>query len=437
MPENAPNATSQMSLTSTPGIHRLPTEIIGHIFVIGCPTPNHELPVVDVRPFQHQVLVGSVCQLWRDIAHRWPALWTSAVVRYPRSRKDVAFREEMISLVLRRSGTLELDLSINLDVIPQSEIRESIHPFYDHIVPHLQRVHTLHLQCARNPFDLMSFSNVPELPKLRHFYIEGPFPSVELALPSCIKNSPLETFHCPAPCTLSIVPTSQLRRICISRPRAEQEHTRFINKCNGLRALTLLGQWSDDANISSATLTHFNLYVVTLPAAILVDMPNLLHLHLHIHILRPSGTSWPPLPSLRSLSIPTSADSQPLLAEISRVAPQLVALRINLASVSDAVKFIRARREEEPDGRVRRKRLRLLVITRNFSMGGEEPLHVRWGDLSITPILHLWDPNVEAGWRLEQSINPIVIDGVEIRRSIHANHGDKDSFSALADRITD
>ena len=135
-----------MSLTSATGIHRLPTEIIGHIFVIGCPTPNHELPVVDVRPLQHQVLVGSVCQLWRDIAHRWPALWTSVVVRYPRSRKDVAFREEMISLVLRRSGTLELDLSIDLDNIPQSEIRESIHPFYDHIVPHLQRVHTLHLQ---------------------------------------------------------------------------------------------------------------------------------------------------------------------------------------------------------------------------------------------------------------------------------------------------
>jgi len=95
----------------------LPDEVIAHIFVMGCPAPNHKFLKIDTAPLQYQVLVGSICRLWRKIANECPCLWTSVVVRHPFSenkcpKKKLEFYEEMISVVLGRSGTLELDLSI-------------------------------------------------------------------------------------------------------------------------------------------------------------------------------------------------------------------------------------------------------------------------------------------------------------------------------------
>ena len=125
-------------------IHCLPDELLAHIFVMGCPAPNHKLTAIDRAPFRYQVLVGSICRLWRDIAHECPPLWTSVVVQYPsswnkRARKKLQFYEEMISVVLRRSGSLEIDLSIRMHGVDGF----SGFPHFDHIIPHLQRVHTL------------------------------------------------------------------------------------------------------------------------------------------------------------------------------------------------------------------------------------------------------------------------------------------------------
>jgi hypothetical protein len=172
--QTAANIKFQTNLTST--IHRLPNEVIAHIFVTGCPTPNHKLKQLDDAPLQHQVLVGSICKLWRKIAHESPDLWTSVTVRYPfprnkSSRKKPKFYEDMVRSVLRRSGTLEVDLSIKIDFIFGS----SAHPYYDHVAPHLQRVHTLDVFVKRQDefLDWFPGSNIPELPKLRHFYTKG------------------------------------------------------------------------------------------------------------------------------------------------------------------------------------------------------------------------------------------------------------------------
>jgi hypothetical protein len=110
------------NLTSATGIHRLPNEILAHIFVTGCPTSNHKLYRIDMTPLQHQVLVGSVCKLWRNIAHGCAALWISVAIRYPMPKGKSSGSKlkfyEMIFSVLPRSGTMEVDLSIKTESVP-------------------------------------------------------------------------------------------------------------------------------------------------------------------------------------------------------------------------------------------------------------------------------------------------------------------------------
>jgi len=433
--QSAANVRSQMNLTSA--IHRLPNEIIAHIFVVGCPTPNHDRPSVDVAPIQHQMLVGSICGLWREIAHKCPALWTSVVVRYPKSKYDLKSYKETICSSLRRSGTLGLDLAIKVDTFPGH-----IYPYCGHVVPHLQRVHTLFLQCRVNR--LPSW-NMPQLVKLRHLYIKDSHTSLETFIfPSCA-DSPLERFHFSsydAP-QFSFIPTSRLRDVRFSCCRVDEQIASFVNKCNNLQVLALrVHNWAPDVIISSVTLTHLNLFTDMLLVALPGNLPNLRHLRLHI-VFRVSSSShpssWPPLPSLRSLSIQMPfGGSHSILPNILHVAPQLVALQIGYAEACEAVKSIRAHREDGLDGGVRRKRLRLLLLMADDDPESKiEPPHSRWGDLpTVAPILHNWDPNQLAGWRSVQINNPIVIDGVEIRQSSYIANP-KISISDLADQLTD
>ena len=71
MPQNtqSPAAANASRANLTSPIHRLPNELIADIFVMGCPAPNHKLAGIDTEPFRHQMLVGSICRLWRETAH--------------------------------------------------------------------------------------------------------------------------------------------------------------------------------------------------------------------------------------------------------------------------------------------------------------------------------------------------------------------------------
>ena len=433
MPHNtsAANVRSQINLTST--IHHLPNEIIAHIFVVGCPTPNHDGLCVDVAPIQHQMLVGSICSLWREIAHECPALWTSVVVRYPKSENDVKSYGEMICSSLRRSGTLGLDLAIRVDTFPG---QEPTYSYCDHVVPHIQRVHTLFLECR---VDCLPSWNMPQLVKLRHLYIWGSHASPENPILLSCANSPLETFHFISYNALQLasIPTSRLREVSIRYSGVDEQITYFITKCNNLRVLALWGHdWASDVIISSVTLTHLDLLTEILPVALLSNLPNLRHLRLLAITVSPSyPSSWPPLPSLRSMSIHILfGRSQSIIPDILRVAPQLVVLKIGYADAFEAVKSIRAHREDGLDGGVRRKRLRLLLLDHTLESNIEPP---RWGDLpTLTPILHIWDPNQLAEWRSVPINNPIVIDGVEIRHSSYIANP-KIFISDRADQLTD
>jgi len=189
--------------------------------------------------------------------------------------------------------------------------------------------------------------------------------------------------------------------------------------------------------ISSPTLTHLDLHAWSmweLPPRLLGSLPNLLHLRLEIGTIESESDPplWPPLPSLRSLSVEielVQRTCEPFVTDLLRVAPQLVALQIDELDAAEVVQFIRAHRGELVDG-IERKPLKLLVL-----MSGDEFFDSRekWGNLSmIAPILRGWDPENRTGWHLKQCRHPIVIHGIEIRRK---GYGLVTPFYTVADQI--
>jgi hypothetical protein len=426
--QTAANVRFQANLASV--IHRLPNEVIAHIFVSGCPTPNHKLKHIDVAPLEHQMLVGSICKLWRNIAHDCPTLWTSVVVRCPLSRNKpsrnkLKFYEDIIGSVLRRSRTLEVDLSLRIDYVP--EFWQSDPPYYRQVAPHLQRVQTLDVERRDQFMDWLLRTKIPRLPKLRHFYTKGCQTSGGPSIfPFCIVHNPLETFYYEVPYHLpfDIIPTSRLRYVHIGMLCIERKLVDFVSGCSNLQVLELYGtDWHRDAIISSSTLTHLDLRAWQLgefPTKLWDGLPNLLHLHLraeYVDISRQPfiSRSWASLPLLRSLSIhPRKKESQltptaPHLTDILRCAPQLIALRLAEVDALEAIEFFRTYRGDELRGSIGRKPLQLLQLITTH-----EQIQGRWGDLvTIAPILRRWDPE-ETEWHSEKCVNPIIIDGVKI-----------------------
>jgi hypothetical protein len=125
------------SQTTSASACQSPPQNTTHIFIVGCPAPDLESPRIDLAPLRYQLLVGSVCGVWRQVAHGCPALWTSVVVRYPKA--DLRFYEEMLCSTLRRSGTPELYISVQGGTGHGSEG----YRYFGHVVPHFQRAHTL------------------------------------------------------------------------------------------------------------------------------------------------------------------------------------------------------------------------------------------------------------------------------------------------------
>jgi len=436
----AVNARFRANLTSP--IHRLPNELIAHIFVMGCPAPNHKLEGIDTAPFRYQVLVGSICRLWRETAHQCPSLWTSVAAFYPaRSRggKKLAFYEEMMAEILGRSGTLELDLSLRISWF-------SVLGDYDHVIPHFQRVHTLHVKFERS-MDFPLSTHTPAFTNLRHLYAKGYDCGTAGSLPSFGENFPLESlyYETDRPLNVSTLPTSRLRYCHIFLGHVSQQTIQLINKCSDLRVLELWGDtWDPDTLISSSTLTHVDLHVwgeLPFRGPVAQGLPNLLHLRLEVDDafeLPIHPLSWTPLPSLRSLSIRFGRDGLPdesygaHLVEILRGAPRLVALQIDEIDAPEVIEFISTHWEEEIGDGLRRKPLRLLIL-----MIQSQEAETTWGDLPhIAPLLYSWDHDAQDEWCLKRCINPIKIGGGEVRREDY-DAAFQTPLSVLADQIAD
>ena len=451
MPQNTRSRTAAIArfranLTSV--IHRLPNELMAHIFVMGSPPPNHKLEGIDTAPFRYQVLVGSICRLWRNIAHECPSLWTSVAVFYPLrafqgKKTPLEFYEEMICVILGRSGTLQLDLSVRFHRLPN--VSGVAH--YNHIIAHLRRAHILDVEFEYS-VDFPLFTHTRELLHLRHLYAKRHASRGGSFSPSFGEKSPLETLYCETsqPFHVSTLPTSRLRYCRISQGHISKQTAQFINKCRKLRVLDMWGRtWEPAVLIPSSTLTRLVLHawrVLPLYGPLAQGLPNLLHLRLRVDDALESRLpihppSWTPLPSLRSLSIEFGRASHQcvslgsLLIEILRGAPQLVALRIDEIDAREVIEFIGTHREEEiGDGR-RRKPLRLLILMTN-SQGAKT-----WGDLpDIAPLLHSWDPDVQTEWRLQKCNSPIKIGGGEVRRGSY-DAAFRTPLSVLADQIAD
>ena len=364
---------------STAFIQRLPTEIIAHIFILGCPRPDHARHRIDAAPLHHQVLVGSICQRWRSIASSSPALWTSVVVRYPYRERDLKFCTKMINLMFQRSGKLELDLSV--DIFYYRTHFPSAHPCYELIVPHLQRVHTLDVHCGPHFQSLLPISNLPELVNLRHYYAKqgaGLVAKSKLAFPPCARNSPLESFHYDfrGSLDLSTIPSS-LHTLSMKMPGRgrylELDVTKFIKERNFL-ALTLYGPyWCPVClAVSSPTLTFLSLDIKMSRqslASLVGQLPNLLHLCFRVRYIRVPGEQQlcHPLPSLRSLNFRVidgrPHPPEPYITGVLRGAPQLVALQIwDVDTFEVVVEFYRTHNEEESDKGIKRHPLRLLLL---------------------------------------------------------------------------
>ena len=194
-------------------IHRLPNEIIAHIFFLGRPTSIHAIAFDGSH--KYPILLGSICQLWRQISRSSPRLWTYVLLRVPDS--DITFGREMLRTFLELSRSLELYIMmVPTECYSVPDASPFTSPYFDDIAPHLSRICTLFafIDTWDGNLGVIPLQANIELPQLRHFsvYQHGQLNCGDpFILPLCARRSPLETFRCSLatyfPLDMTIMPT--------------------------------------------------------------------------------------------------------------------------------------------------------------------------------------------------------------------------------------
>ena len=358
-------------------------------------------------------------------------------------KTPLAFYEEMICVILGRSGALQLDLSVRFHRLPS--VSGVAH--YSHIIAHLRRAHVLDMDFEGGAyFPLLTYTQ--ELLNLRHLYAKGHAFEDGPFFPSLGERSPLETlyYETSGPFRVSTLPSSRLRYCHIWQRHIDRHTAELVNKCGNLRVLELWGDtWGPAVLISSSTLTHLHLHaqqVLPLNGQLAQGLPNLLHLRIQVDRAQSESPihapSWTPLPSLRSLSIEFGTASHQRvsygshLIHILRGAPRLVALQIDEIDAPEVIEFIRTHKEEELSDGARRRPVRLLLLMVDFQQA-----ETRWGDLpNIASLLFSQDCIAQTEWRLQRCINPIKLGDFEVRQQVYGA-ASSCPLSVTADRFAD
>jgi hypothetical protein len=429
-------------------IHRLPNEVIARILVIGCPLPYHKGSDVDASPLKYQVLVTSVCTLWRQIAHHSLSLWTSVVVRPPRSKKSLRLHQNLLSAALARSGTLELDISINVPDRSWDALA-----YYDVLAPHLSRAHTLDVDIWNRHANLIPVSSIPSLNKLRRFYAKGSICHIPVMFPLTAQHPPLETFYYDMPDSLlcmSSVPTAELRVFsfrCLGSDIEPNELVKLVENCK-LQTLEIdVWNWEPEEILSSPTLAHLDISICTFArsstSCVIGQLPNLRHLRLTVANVRNGGNEvmWPPLPCLKSLNLAIddmSGQCGPYFKNVLQGAPQLVALQVNDTETLGVVHLFGAQWGKGGTESVSGKSLRLIRVLIEMPLSKE-----RYDELSdLARILHGRRPHIRTEWYTrqfsltpEEEWIPLVLDGVEATHLVGWREEPSPPLSRCADKI--
>lgn len=184
----------------------LPFELIAHVFILGCPRsrfedtlfapPEMEWPE---DPLPYQLLVASVCRLWRHVALGTPKLWSSIFVNLSlidnRSRITTP---ESLRLIEQRSAATDLFLYITAsdwDGCSSGPVIDPTPDIVPIIVRMLPRVYTLAID-AFDAIQIEAIFPLVNLPRLRHLYFEQTF-EFNPSTPEAIfdRTIHLESFH--------------------------------------------------------------------------------------------------------------------------------------------------------------------------------------------------------------------------------------------------
>lgn len=107
---------TEQNLTSP--IHKLPDELVAHIFILGCPKPTIDTDRPEPGdmaddPLPFQVFVSSICRRWRRISLQSPTLWSFIFIMLPFKNLGMAKRYlPLMNAIVQRSGVVSLTFTI-------------------------------------------------------------------------------------------------------------------------------------------------------------------------------------------------------------------------------------------------------------------------------------------------------------------------------------
>lgn len=343
-----------MQAGSVSKIHSFPAEVLGHVFVLGCPALEAHLNIrrgrgpAGYQVRRYQALVGSVCSRWRQISHETPSLWAAMLVNWQNvlvsDVRKAAIHDSMLELSIKRSGALDIDVAIICPLFESVLTSKSSNLF----IKALPRIRRLSVQCQVYPesainrsHTLFPIQNAPRLQVLELMDIHSIKNTSLFAKNPNVSLRDFRLIGCGESLKLSNIPCNNVRTFVavISTASAVQS---FMKRCRNLHSARLLDVSDAENGLeipSSLREFDFRYSMWSGTHAPMAILQNLAHVSIHIS----TWTSGPddafpvdnhhsaslPLPSLLSLSFCAGSAWAAHIVRTLERAPNLVALELN------------------------------------------------------------------------------------------------------------